>query len=528
MALRLYSLGYINTAFISMRPWTRRSLLHILKQSQSSIVQDGNTQAVAILARLNTLLIEETPGNNFVRGGVYGIESVYMRIATIRGQTLRDSYHLGETINNDYGRPYEAGFNNITGFSSLNEWKRFSLNIRGEYQHSPSSLGYSLGVSQALASLDAYKFTPLSKPLDSTIPYGYLAEQNTFRLVEASLSFHLVGHEISGGKTDSWMGPAEGGAFAWTNNAENIYAFRINRVEPLHLPVLSKLLGPIRYDFQVGSLKGHNSPRAPWVHSEMFAFRPTSNVEFGFQRTVIWGGEGHEPVTLHTFFRSFFSFEDTESDPSAKIGSSDPGARFTAFNFSWRLPLLTHRVTLYADSEAHDDVTPPSAPRRAAYRPGLYISQFPTIPKLDLRVEAVSTDTSTLRSIKGSFNYFEGQQRQGYTNKGQIFGDWIGREAKGGQTWLTYHLSASEWVQLQYLYKKTPKDFIPNGTTQHQLKLDIVKDFFRNKMQLHAWLQLEQWKAPIYIPGRTTNTIAAAQIRWFPKLRTTPISVNGK
>ena len=53
-------------------------------------------------------------------------------------------------------------------------------------------------------------------------------------------------------------------------------------------------------------------------------------------------------------------------------------------------------------------------------------------------------------------------------------GDWIGREAKGGQAWLTYHLSGNEWVQFEYLNKKTPSNFIgsltpggPGGTTQN-------------------------------------------------------------
>ena len=57
--------------------------------------------------------------------------------------------------------------------------------------------------------------------------------------------------------------------------------------------------------------------------------------------------------------------------------------------------------------------------------------------------------------MNGEFTYFEGGiQLQGYTNKGFIMGDMIGREGKGGQAWLTYHLSADEWVQLQYMRKK--------------------------------------------------------------------------
>ena len=147
-----------------------------------------------------------------------------------------------------------------------------------------------------------------------------------------------------------------------------------------------------------------------------------------------------------------------------------------------------------------------------------------------MRVEAVSTDTSTLRSLNGQFNYYEIQQRQGYTNKGFIMGDWIGREAKGGQAWLTYHLAANEWIQLEYLKKKTPKDFIPGGTTQDQFKVEVLKRL-RKDLELDAWYQYEAWKAPIYLP--TTNgannhdSVFAAQFTWFPKLRTPP-GINGK
>ncbi len=105
------------------------------------------------------------------------------------------------------------------------------------------------------------------------------------------------------------------------------------------------------------------------------------------------------------------------------------------------MPLARKYLTFYIDSIAHDDVTPPSAPRRAAYRTGLYLSQVPGMRKLDRSRGGVSTDPGVSRSYQGEFNYFEVVQRQGYTNKGFIMGDWIGRQAKGGQAWLTYHLS---------------------------------------------------------------------------------------
>ncbi len=67
---------------------------------------------------------------------------------------------------------------------------------------------------------------------------------------------------------------------AWSNNAEPIYAFRLNRVEPFYVPFISSFAGPFRYEFFFGSLKGHDTPNAPWVHVEKFSFKPHPDLEF--------------------------------------------------------------------------------------------------------------------------------------------------------------------------------------------------------------------------------------------------------
>ncbi len=440
----------------------------------------------------------------------------------VGGTTLRDSYHLGQTISNDYGRPYQSGFNNITGFSGLWEYWRFSLHLRRRV--TALAFGPRLSSRARIAAL-GYRRDHSLRSARTSHRIRFLKARSRrkrpFRLVEGSLSFHVLGHEISGGKTDAWLSPAQGGSLAWSNNAENIYSFRINRVDPLYIPLLSKFMGPMRYDFFYGSLKGHTFPNDDWVHSEMFSFRPTSNFEFGFQRTIVFGGKGHEPVNLHTFLTGFFSLTDTTQDE--KFSRDDPGARYTAFDLSYRLPLMRKYMTFYIDSIAHDDVTPISAPRRAMYRTGLYLSQFPfpKLHKLDMRVEGISTDPNTMRSLYGQFLYYEAIQRQAYTNKGFIMGDWIGREAKGGQAWLTWHFSGNEWLQLEYLNKKIPKDFIPYGTTQNQFKVTVVKRIGQN-LEANAWLQYERWKAPDYKTGLQNDTVGAFQLTWYPKLEMHP------
>jgi Capsule assembly protein Wzi len=513
---RLYGMGFVDTMYLSMRPYTRRSVLHMLLKSQDEILSSDNEQAVDILAKLLTFLNTEVPDGNVPRGLVYGLDSSYSRVLGISGPVLVDSYHLGQTINNDYGRPYQTGFNSIVGASTVNEWGPFSLYVRGEYQHAPSAVGYSQDLAEQLSYIDLVIPPVAAQP---TIPFGPIAEQNPFRLVEAYASFHLLGHEISGGKSDAWLGPASGSSMAWSNNAEDIYSFRINRVEPLNIKFLSRLLGPVRYDFFYGSLKGHTIPRDPWVHAEMFSFRPTDNFEFSFERTVIIGGKGHAPITLHTFLHSFFDTNDTGG--TEKNSRDDPGARFSDFSASYRLPLMRKYMTFVVDSITHDDVTPISAPRRASYRTGLYLSQIPKLNKFDFRVEAVSTDPGVSPAHNGQFAYWETVQKQGYTAKGYILGDWIGREAKGGQAWLTYHLSGNEWIQFEYLNKKTPFNFIPGGTTQNQFKLSAVKRLGK-EIELNAWYQHEGWKAPIYKQGLQTNNAFSVQLTWYPKLRTYP------
>lgn len=514
--LRLYSMGYLDSAFLSMRPWTRRATLHALLKSKSEIMSDQNDVATETLAALLNELEAEYPGNHVTREGlVSGVENAYIRVmGNGGGPVLRDSYHLGQSYINDYGRPYGEGFNTYDGGTYIAEWGRFSLKVRGEFQSGAAHEGYDHTLAATLSNNDQIPYTGFNSVQD-TIPEGHIARQNYFRLLNATASFHLLNHEISFGKMDNWFGPTRGGAMAWSNNAENIYAFRVNRIEPLHIPLLSWLIGPVRYDVFLGPLQGHTYPNSPWVHSAMFAFKPTRNLEFSFQRTAIWGGKDHAPITLHTFVKSFFHFDDTT--PDVKFSRNDPGARFSSFSFSYRLPFLRRNATLLLDSTTHDDVTPPSAPRRAGFRTGIYLPTLPHAPRWEARVEAVLTDFSTSRSFAGEGNYFETVQRQGYTNKGFIFGDWIGREGKGGQAWLTYHLSPNEIVEFEYRRKKNAKDFVPLGTTQNTYTFNVVKRI-ASRTELTASFSYEAWKAPIWKTGKQDLFTGNFQLKWYPRL----------
>ena len=523
--MRLYGLGYLDRVFLGLRPWTRGSVARMLEDAAVRIEDadpgPATDEARDIYDAMAYELRNDIAGPCMPREGNTRLESAYTIARIISGTPLRDSFHLGQTIVNDYGRPYANGFNSYTGASGYASAGRFTLYARGEFQYAPSTTGYSPQLAEGLSINDRVPYInpATGQPYNqATIPAGKIDSTTTMRVMEAYASALVMNHVISFGKQDEWLGPALGGSFAYSNNAEGIYTFNINRIEPLRIPGLSRITGPFRYEFLVGSLKGHVAPNSPWVHAEKISLKPTENLEFGFERTVIWGGKDHVPITIHSFLKSFFSLASVTAEE--KFSRDDPGARFGAVDFSYRLPFVRKWLTLYADGEAHDDLSPIDAPRRASWLSGLYLSHVPGLPKLDMRAEAVYTDPPHSRSVGGYFMYWEAVQVQGYTNKGDLFGHWMGREDKGGQAWITYHLSGNEWLQASYRNQKAAKDFIRLGTTQYGTTLNdfsfqavkrIGKDF-----EVNGNFTYERYKAPIYLPGEQTVTTTNIQLTWYP------------
>ncbi len=507
---RLQALGYADSAFAGLRPWTRKSCVHILQETQRKIESaddsPANQEATALFKELaaefrDDLVTYEPGGKN-----LYGaIDRLYTRQQYMSGSPVNDSYHFGQTLVNDDGRPYEGGYNQFTGFQGHAQYVRFTLDVRGEVQHAPGRAAYPLNALQLIASVDQNPIQP-DVPLPST---------DAFRLLDANLSFNIGNHAISVGKSEDWWGPGQGSAMAWSTNAEPIYALRINRTEPLVIPLVSKVLGPFRYEALFGELK-QQYPRDPWVHAEKVQFKPTPNLEFGFSRVVVFAGEGHVPLTFGSFWHSFSSFSNVSV--SDKFSRNDPGARHSSFDFSYRLPFVRNWLTLYSDSIVHDDVSPIDAPRHAAINPGLYLSHLPGLPKIDFRVEAVDSAADVgNRNTNGQYFYWETVYHQVYTNKGNLFGSWIGREGKGGQAWLTYWLNPQSRLVLGYRNAKVESDFVTGGTTQNDINGQAIIRL-KNDLELNAFAQYERWNVPILKAGAQNQFTGTMQLTWYPKL----------
>jgi membrane-associated phospholipid phosphatase len=501
----LIARGYINTAFMGLRPWTRMSCAHMLIEMHKNV--EYHTDLAPEVLRFQKTLDAEFADELAAWDGrpveSIQLDSVYTRVMDINGTPVQDSYHFGQTLINDYGRPYWGGVSNITGFSASAKDGRFAFYVDGEYQHAPSIPAYPLSVREVIANVDL-------NPLQPPVP---IRTANQFRLLDTYASVKYGGLDFSVGKQSLWWGPGESGALLMSNNAAPFWMLQINRTEPTNVPGLSKFLGPFEASNFFGALAGHQFPVGPYFFGQKISFKPTENLEFGFTRDDVFGGEGHVPITIGSFWNSFTSFTDVT--PQVKFSRKDPGARHASFDFSYRLPFVRRWLTLYSDSLVHDDVSPVSAPRRSAVNPGIYLTHFPGLPKLDFRAEAVYTDPPSPDSKGGRFIYWEVIYHDLYLNNKFLMGNWIGREGKGYQAWSTYHLSPQSSIQVGVRNSKIANDFIPGGSTQWDWNVSAMLRV-RKDLEIKSFVQYETWWVPVLAPTRQTDFTTSVQLTWWP------------
>jgi hypothetical protein len=498
---RLVAMGAINDAILGMKPWTRLECARLVNEAADRLQESGDETDSSRL--YESLLQEFTPEINLLAGGdnrAFRLESVYTRMTEISGPPLTDGYHFGQTLFNDFGRPYQEGFNSVAGFSGWATAGRWVIYARGEYQHAPSGPAIPVAAENAIAAVDA---VPAITPSPT-------AARNQARLLDAYVGLNIGNWELSYGQESQWWGPGESGPLLFSDNAPPVRMFHIDRVSPFHLPWILRFLGPMRWNAYFGKLQGHILSPNPFFHGEKISFKPTRNLEFGFTRTVVVGGEGR-PLTPYRLFLSYFSATSYQVKPANK----DPGKRDGGFDFSYRLPLLRKWLTIYNDSISADDPSPLAAPRRAGISPGLYLTHFPRLAKLDLRVEAPLTNTVGTDG-PGRYIYWDNYYRDLYTNRKVLMGNWVGRDGSGIQATSRYWLSARNSLQFGYRHVKVDPRFIPNGGTINDASIRAEYQLSRD-WSASALVQYEQWFFPLLAPTLQKNLTTSIQFVYWPE-----------
>lgn len=505
---RLIALSYIQSAFVDMEPWSRLECARMVEEAGERIALSPSPTSE--VEDLYSALLREFAADSERRAGGGAsessgrVESLYTRAMGISGPTLHDSYHFGQTIYDDFGRPYGEGFNFVAGGSAWTTTGRFALYASGEYEYAPSSPTYSAAVNNAIAIMD-------SNPVQS----GTFPSTSQFRLMDTYISSNQSNWIFSFGKQSMWWSPDYSNAFLMSDNAAPMYMFRISREAPFEIPWVSELLGPIKLEFIIGKLSGNQFPARPVLHGEKLSFKPAPNLELSFTRMVEMGGVGR-PITPKSVWLSYTSpFNSTD------YGAINPGKRMPGFDMNFQIPHLRDRLTLYCDSFATDNLIPWEDPLRAAFAPGLYLTRFPKFSKWDLRVEAAYTDTPKVgtnptHAAFGHFNYNDSFYHDLYTNEGFLIGSWVGREGHSYQAWTTYHASALNSVQFGYRHTDVASDFIPGGGNVNDASVSV--NWWAHKdINVATLLQYEKWNYPLLAATPQTNWTTSVQVALYPQ-----------
>lgn len=499
---RLAALGYVSDQVSDLAPWTRAECLHQTQQaadeaSTREAVRKWpalNEEALQLIAGLNAELGREESGSNSIR-----LESLYTEVTGISGTPLRDSYHFGQSLVDNFGRPYDRGFNNVTGLSGHATAGPFFAYFRGEYQNAPGRAADSLAVRQFIATAD-------DNPLQGPQP---IAATNRFEPLEMYAGVKLGFENITFGKQDLWWGPGEYSAFSFSDNAEPFYMLRFAQARPIILPGVFAHLGKIRTEVIFGKLSGHLWPPRPYVNAQKISLDLTNNFEVAFTRSAFFGGVGH-PLTLGSVESSLFSTTSLASQG----GENDPGDRHSGFDFRYRVPGLRRYVTIYSDSYADDDPSPLDNPKRAAWGPGLYLTQIPGLRRLDFRFESYST-LLYRKDQGGGFIYWNGEYHDAYTNNGMLLGSWVGRDSRAYVASTTYWFSAKSKIQGQYKQIKAGTQFLPGGGTQTDASLSAQWSLTPEWM-IGGSAQYERYYVPI-LGGAQRDLVGSFQMVFTPR-----------
>jgi hypothetical protein len=515
---RLIAWGYINSAMLGMRPWTRIECARLLNEIKEPVRGSGPHGEMAM--RLYDQLAREFGGEMELGSGKPNesarIESLYARATEITGHPIEDdygNYHFGQTILNDYGRPYAQGLNAIDGFSAWAAEGSLVGYVQGEYQHAGAIPALPLSARFAIAQEDHVAVPP---PI-------YTPAVDRFELINAYVAIKFANWQVSYGKQSLWLGPDDFGSMLFTNNIAPANLFLINRVAPFKLPWKFSWLGAFRVQAFLGQLTdqtfvvrdgvmlgqwGQYLSQQPYLQGYKVSFKPLPNVEMGFAGTTVFAGGG-TPLTLDTYLHSLFP----NIGNRAVSGLNQEDGR-SGFDFNARVPKLQKWLTFTFDSFAEDEFSCLTEMQKCAFQAGFYMPQIPGIPKLDFRVDGGTTNPIVFPGCLGCF-YTNNSFPQSYTNGGNLIGTWIGRASQGEEAQSTYWLSSRNKLQFSYRHRKIDGLVLAGGGTQNDAGVSATA-WISSSMELTGSVQWEKWNIPVLAPKAQTDIASSLGITFWP------------
>jgi hypothetical protein len=506
---RLAALRYIRSEFRGSRPWTRTECARLTDEAGETIEEArfrDEWVAAEVSGLYESLEREFRPELEALAGGAnrsFQLESAYARVTSLSGPVLNDGYHFGQTVANDYGRPFRRGTNVLAGGSLRATYGPWFAYGWAEFQHSPAAPALSDSQRQFIARVD-------NLPLRPAAAFEAI---NRFRALDSYVGVNIKNWQLSFGRQSLWWGTSESGPLLLSNNPEPISMIRLNRAVPFKLPSFLGLLGPMRVDFFAGRLGGHEVAVRPWLQGQRISFKILPWWEFGVTHTAVFGGAGR-PDGLDVFFKTLFPFRELEREAAGGESLSD---QHMSFDFLFR---ARRYFTWYGEFLGSDDPQPFNAPRRMAVNTGLYFPRLPLLEKTDLRLEGVYTSSpcepicpgeGRARVLASELHYWHYIYRSGYTNNGTLLGNSVGRDGLSYQAWLTHWFSPTDRLALSFKRTQLSSFYVAGAAQWSDFSVRHERQL-RGGFHLRSSVQVERVKFPFLFSSPRTSVAAMLEL----------------
>jgi len=238
------------------------------------------------------------------------------------------------------------------------------------------------------------------------------------RLRQGSVTLALGPVDLSVGRQSLWWGQGRNGSLVLTNNADPLDMIRLTNPTPVILPWFLKYLGAFRFDLFVARLDDDRDVEEPYFGGMRLGIKPTSWLELGMSRTVMFGGKGRPGIDFDDFL-TIIGGENLSGD-------EDTSNSVAAIDVRIKLPFLWN-AELYGELGGEDQADfagfLPFFSKKA-YLAGVYLPQIEPSGRWSLRLEYADT------SIDTNLWYNHSQYTSGYTYQRKIMGHAMGGTAK--------------------------------------------------------------------------------------------------
>ncbi|MBW7982122.1 capsule assembly Wzi family protein [Enterobacillus tribolii] len=285
----------------------------------------------------------------------------------------------------------------------------------------------------------------------------YIDDESRWNLDGSYGALKIFNQWVSFGSIPQWWGPGYDGSLIRSDAARPVIGFMMQRADqsPFETPWLS-WIGPWQYQLSAGQLEQYSSVPDTKLIGGRFTMMPTSFLELGASRMMMWGGDGR-PQSWHSFWDAATGSDNTGD------ARNDPGNQLGGFDFRLKLqPLLNLPLSVYGQIVGEDEAG--MLPSKNTYLVGLEGHHAWDMHQINWHIEGADTRSEFDKEniIYTHFIYKGGYYQQGYPlghamgGDGQALSGKVELVLEDGQRWSTRLMYAKVNPQSQSINHAFP------------------------------------------------------------------------